>query len=118
MEAAKHSGAEVPFLRPANLAGDDVHSVHVVLHVLDWLEQQRYPQPAGVMMLLPTSPLRVANDVAVAADLFLERGAEALVSVCDLGKYMTNLRYLRGGTLVRVAPEVDPNSQRQGLEKL
>jgi len=117
-EAAKQSGAEVPFVRPANLAGDDVHSVHVVLHVLDWLEQERQLQPAGIMMLLPTSPLRTANDVAAAADLFIERGAKAVVSVCDLGKYMTNLRYVREGALVPVSPEVDRNAQRQGLEKL
>jgi CMP-N,N'-diacetyllegionaminic acid synthase len=118
MEVAKQSGAEVPFIRPAQLAGDDVHSVHVVLHVLEWLEQQRQSEPAGIMMLLPTSPLRTADDVAAAADLFLVRGAEALVSVSDLGKYMTNLRYLRGESLVPIAPEVDLNAQRQGLEKL
>jgi len=118
MEVAKQSGAEVPFVRPAKLAGDDVHSVHVILHVLDWLEQERESEPSGIMMLLPTSPLRTAGDVAAAADLFHVRGAEALISVCDLGKYMTNLRYVREGALVPIAPGDDRNAQRQGLEKL
>lgn len=118
MEASKKSGAEVPFVRPANLARDDVHSVHVVLHVLDWLEHESQSLPAGIMMLLPTSPLRTADDVAAATDLFLERSAEALVSVCDLGKYMTNLRYVRDGVLVPVSTGIDRNAQRQGLENL
>ena len=118
MEVSRQSGAEVPFVRPANLAGDDVHSVNVILHVLDWLEQEHQAEPSGIMMLLPTSPLRTAGNVAAAADLFYERNAEALISVCDLGKYMTNLRYLHEGLLVPVSPGVDRNAQRQGLEKL
>ncbi len=110
-------GAEVPFMRPAHLAGDDVHAVHVVLHALDWLEQQGQ-KPTGVMMLLPTSPLRLATDIQAAVELFERKQAPAVISVIDLGKYMTNLRYLEGEALERVAPEENPNAQRQGLRKL
>lgn len=110
-------GAEVPFMRPAHLAGDDIHAVHVVLHALDWLEQQGQ-KPSGVMMLLPTSPLRLATDIQAAVELFERKQAPAVISVIDLGKYMTNLRYLDGDALERVAPEEDPNAQRQGLRKL
>ncbi|MGI6855493.1 cytidylyltransferase domain-containing protein [Mesorhizobium sp. 1B3] len=117
-DVAHHWGAEVPFTRPAPLASDDIHAVHVALHALDWLEQQEGYVPAGVMMLLPTSPLRLAEDVRGAADLFRETGAPAVVSVVDLGKYMTNLRYLDGMALERVASEENPNAQRQGLRKL
>lgn len=110
-------GAEVPFMRPAHLAGDDVHAVHVVLHALEWLEQ-RGSWPAGVMMLLPTSPLRLAADIQGAVNLFRAKEAPAVISVVDLGKYMTNLRYLDVDTLERVAPQENPNAQRQGLKKL
>lgn len=114
---ALECGAEVPFMRPAHLAGDDVHAVHVVLHALDWLEQQGQ-KPTGVMMLLPTSPLRLATDIQAAVELFERKQAPAVISVIDLGKYMTNLRYLEGDALERVAPEENPNAQRQGLRKL
>jgi N-acylneuraminate cytidylyltransferase/CMP-N,N'-diacetyllegionaminic acid synthase len=115
---AREWGAEVPYIRPRSLAEDDVHAVHVVLHALDWLEREENYKPEGVMMLLPTSPLRLANDINDVIGLFYRKKAHSVVSVVDLGKYMTNLRYLNGDCLVRVAQNEDPNAQRQGLNKL
>jgi N-acylneuraminate cytidylyltransferase/CMP-N,N'-diacetyllegionaminic acid synthase len=115
---ARAAGAEVPFLRPVELARDDVHAVHVVFHVLDWLREHERVEPKGIMMLLPTSPLRCPEDIVGAVNLYQSRNATAVISVVDLGKYMTNLRYLRGDELAVVAPEENKNAQRQGLEKL
>lgn len=115
---AREWGAEVPYIRPRMLAGDDVHAVHVVLHAIDWLQREESYRPEGALMLLPTSPLRLASDITGAVDLFRRKNAPALVSVVDLGKYMTNLRYLDGDRVVRVAPEQNPNAQRQGLKRL
>lgn len=117
-ETARRFGAETPFTRPADLARDNVHAVQVVLHALDWLEQDGCAAPEGVMMLLPTSPLRRSEDVRDAVRLFRERDAPSVVSVCDTGRYMTNLRFLRGGQLVMAVPSENRNAQRQGLEKL
>lgn len=111
-------GAEVPYLRPPGLASDDIHSVHVVLHAIDWLDDERGELPTGIMMLLPTSPLRLASDISGVADLFFREKASSVVSVVNLGKYMTNLRFLEGNRLLRVAPSENPNAQRQGLEKI
>lgn len=116
--AARAAGADVPFTRPAEIARDEVHAVHVVLHVLDWLAVEEGTVPEGVMMLLPTSPLRRPADVRGAVALFREGDADAVISVADLGKYMTNLRFLRGERLEMVAPGEDRNAQRQGLDKL
>lgn len=111
-------GAEVPFMRPSHLAEDRVHSIHVVQHVLKFLETREGMLPYGIMMLLPTSPLRTAQDVVSAIDIFMQERANAVISVVDLGKYMTNLRYIQDGKLVRVAQQENPNAQRQGLETL
>ena len=115
---ARDAGAEVPFMRPSFLALDEVHAVEVVLHVLDWLRKEEGVVPEGVMMLLPTSPLRRSEDIQGAVELFRSRGAQSVVSVVDLGKYMTNLRYMRGEQLEMVDPSENRNAQRQGLEKL
>ncbi|NDH68984.1 MAG: acylneuraminate cytidylyltransferase family protein [Gammaproteobacteria bacterium] len=117
-DTARIYGAEVPFNRPAHLADDQVHSVHVVLHALDWLKKNEEYSPDGIMMLLPTSPLRRASDIRGAVEMFKLRQAPAVIGVVDLGKYMTNLRYLDEEHLERVAPMEDPNAQRQGLKKL
>jgi len=81
-QVARQLGAEVPFLRPADLASDTATSVEVVLHALDWLQQNEYAQPDFVMLLQPTSPLRTAEDIEAAVVLQREKQAEAVVSVC------------------------------------
>lgn len=55
---ARESGAEVPFLRPAELAADDVLDLPVFLHALDWLERNEDYRPRTVVHLRPTSPIR------------------------------------------------------------
>ena len=78
--AASH-GAEVPFGRPAELAGDNASSIDVVIHAIDLLAA------AGrvfdlVVLLEPTSPLREASDIDNGLSRMLSLGASAVVSVC------------------------------------
>lgn len=51
-------GWQVPFLRPAALAGDEAPTFGAVLHALDWWRATHGADPAAVMVLQPTSPLR------------------------------------------------------------
>lgn len=62
-EVAQHYGAEVPYMRPAHLALGSVHSVHTVLHHLDWCEEANQVPPTGVFMLLPTNLFRTGQDL-------------------------------------------------------
>ena len=59
---ASSYGADVPFLRPAELATDTATSVDVVLHALDFYEGKgkRFDY---VALLEPTSPLRKVQDL-------------------------------------------------------
>lgn len=78
LAAARASGAETPFVRPASLAKDDTPGIDVVLHALDVL-----PPFDWVVLLQPTSPLRTAMDIDAAFAQCLEAGAPACVSVCE-----------------------------------
>ncbi len=70
---AREWGAEVPFMRPAELAQDHTTDYPVMRHVLDWLlENERY-QPDLVVQLRPTSPLRPIGLVDAAVSLLLEQ---------------------------------------------
>jgi N-acylneuraminate cytidylyltransferase len=51
-------GAEVPFLRPAELAQDDTPDLPLFQHALRWLEDHDGYRPDIVVQLRPTSPLR------------------------------------------------------------
>ena len=57
-EARRH-GAEVPFLRPAELASDEAGMVPVLQHAVRWLEASGGPRPTLVATIQPTSPFRV-----------------------------------------------------------
>lgn len=60
---AKKYGAEVPFLRPKELAGDTSHDIEFLTHALDFLKEKESYVPDIVLRLPPTSPLRLAEDI-------------------------------------------------------
>jgi len=74
------AGVEVPFLRPAELAGDTTPSLDVILHALDWMEG-RGDLFDAVCLLQPTSPFRAPGFIAEAVRIFREAQCDALVSV-------------------------------------
>ncbi|MEP6667792.1 MAG: acylneuraminate cytidylyltransferase family protein [Chthoniobacter sp.] len=81
-EVATRYGAEVPFMRPAELATDAAGSLGVVLHALDWLAAQG-GEPDYLLLLQPTSPLRTSADIDGAARLAIERQADAVLGICE-----------------------------------
>jgi N-acylneuraminate cytidylyltransferase len=81
-EAARRAGAEVPFLRPAELAQDTSEDWPVFVHALTWLERQEGWRPDLIVNLRPTSPLRRATHVDDAVDLLLRTGADSVKAVC------------------------------------
>ncbi len=78
---ARTHGAEVPFLRPPELSRDDSPHIPVLLHALTWLREHQGRLPDWLVLLQPTSPLRLARDVDDAVDLALARDADAVVSL-------------------------------------
>ena len=77
-------GAEVPFLRPAELASDETPTFSVVRHALQWLEQHEAYQPELVVLLQPTSPLRRSRHIDQALELLLSSEADSVVSLCEV----------------------------------
>lgn len=57
-DIARQYGAEVPFMRPAELARDETVDLPVFEHALRWIEENEGTQPRAVVQLRPTSPLR------------------------------------------------------------
>jgi CMP-N-acetylneuraminic acid synthetase len=55
---ARKYGAEVPFMRPAELAQDETPDFPVFEHVIDWLKDNEGYVPDIVVQLRPTSPIR------------------------------------------------------------
>lgn len=79
---ARSIGLSVPFMRPEALATDTATSIDVFVHALGACENADKTQYDVIVVLQPTSPFRTSNHVSKALDLFLEREADQLVSVC------------------------------------
>jgi CMP-N,N'-diacetyllegionaminic acid synthase len=81
---ARLGGAEVPFLRPAELARDDSPSHEVIVHAVEWLGHHEGAIPEFVVLLQPTAPLRRSSDVDAALARLQASDADSVVSVCPV----------------------------------
>jgi len=79
--AAAAAGAEVPCLRPAELARDDSGTELAVRHLLNTLSSSESWVPDVVIVLEPTSPARRAFHVKEAADMFRNDSVDSVASV-------------------------------------
>ncbi|MCL5072004.1 MAG: acylneuraminate cytidylyltransferase family protein [Actinobacteria bacterium] len=80
-KVAKDFGAEVPFIRPADLATDAAGKVGVIKHALISCEKIFGEIYDVVMDLDVTSPIRKVADLENAFNLFLEKKSKTLFSV-------------------------------------
>ena len=79
---ARQLGADVPFMRPAELAADETPGTAPVLHAISQL-----PDYEWVLLLQPTSALRSAADIDGIWQFCQEQGAPSAVSVCEVSKH-------------------------------
>lgn len=76
-DAARALGVEVPFLRPAALSNDAASSEDVLIHALDAVGKNS----ALAVLLQPTSPLCLGEDIDAAIEACVAAKAPACVSV-------------------------------------
>jgi CMP-N,N'-diacetyllegionaminic acid synthase len=82
---AKDHGAELPFIRPAELATDTAKTIDVIYHSLEFYKE-RGVSFNYLALLEPTSPLRAEGDIDKSIKLLSDQEAEAdsLVSVGEV----------------------------------
>lgn len=71
-DVAKKFGAEVPFIRPAELAEDLTPDLPVFQHAIKWLKENENYEPDYIVHLWATSPYRKDGDIDKAIELALE----------------------------------------------
>lgn len=80
---AKDNGADVPFLREASLANDTSSTWDVIKYVLKKYTAMNQCFDS-VTVLQPTSPLRSEKDIYHAYQMFVQKKAHAVISVCEM----------------------------------
>ena len=105
-----------PFLRPKNLGKDETPTTNVILHALDWLDENRPGQYNTFILLEPTAPLRKTEDITRSIAMMRDDASiKAVVSVCDNHRmhpaisFRVNRGYLQPNTDM-------PHLRRQSLE--
>ncbi|MCI0566097.1 acylneuraminate cytidylyltransferase family protein [bacterium] len=86
-EIARMHGADVPFMRPAELAEDASTSIAVVQHAVSWIRENENEIYDYVMILQPTSPLRTAEDIDACIKIADETHADSVMSMKELDDF-------------------------------
>lgn len=82
-EVAKEYGAKVPFLRPVELATDESDTWETVRYVIKTYKSLGWKFDT-IALLQPTSPLRRANHIKEAYNLYIKNNANSVMSVCEV----------------------------------
>jgi CMP-N-acetylneuraminic acid synthetase len=81
---ARDFGAEVPFLRPAEFAGDMAPALGVIKHAFGLVKTQNDQTYDAAAYLQPTSPFRTTAQIDAAVSLFARHCPDTLVSVTQV----------------------------------
>lgn len=115
-EVCRRLGADV-IERPPELALDKTPTLPVVQHALARAEATDGRRYGAVVLLQPTTPLRLAEDVEQCVAMLRETGAESVVSVVDVGgNHPLRMKKFEGGRLVNYVEQDGENMRpRQDL---
>jgi len=82
-DISKQCGAEVPFMRPDALSGDQVATVDVLLHAIEWLTEDDKYNFDILVLLHATAPLRSIQDIDSCIAMLKDTKADNIFSVAE-----------------------------------
>jgi CMP-N-acetylneuraminic acid synthetase len=112
-EEARRHGAEVPFLRPAELASDEAGMVPVLQHAVAWLERTAAIRPNLIVTLQPTSPFRTGSDIDRTIHKLLETSADSAQTATEATYHPFFMKTLDGDRTIPLFPEGHKFVRRQ-----
>ena len=109
-EVARRYGAQVPFMRPSELARDDTPGIEPALHALD--QNKDWDR---LVLLQPTSPLRSTADIDACVELAERAGAPSAASLVEPSKHPYWMYRLEADGRMRPLMDVPEVANRQDL---
>ncbi|MFM8312738.1 MAG: cytidylyltransferase domain-containing protein, partial [Deltaproteobacteria bacterium] len=103
-EISQKYGAEVPFMRPPELATDESPEWLSWRHALDYMRHSSGSLPEVMVSLPATSPLRVVSDVESCLDEFSKGACDVVVTVTEAHRnpYFNMVKEKSDGTVALV----------------
>ena len=116
-QVARQYGAEVPFLRPAELSGDHVPMVPVLQHAVSFVEEQDRLRLDWICLLQPTEPFRTVEDIREALRLGEAGECDSVISVVRVfSVHPILMKRIEGGRLLPYCVEEKEGTRRQDYE--
>jgi len=85
-QVARGYGAEVPFLRPLELARDEVSLIPVIKHAMEFMDELGWRADI-IASLQPTAPFTQPEDIDAAVRKLVETGCDSVVSVESIERH-------------------------------
>ena len=115
-DIAAPMGAQNYFYRPGNLAADNAKAIDNYLFTIKKLNDEFDYNIKEFVVLQPTSPLRRAKDIDEAVNLFKNKNADSVVSVCDFDHPLEWAKKIDDdGRIQSFFDDADQNLNRQDL---
>lgn len=116
-EIALKYGAEVPFLRPDYLATDEAKAIDNYIYTIHRLSETYNEDIDSIIVLQPTSPLRLTEDIDRAIMMFQEKQADSVISYTQEAHPIFWHKYIdEEGRLINIFDD-DTLANRQALHK-
>jgi CMP-N,N'-diacetyllegionaminic acid synthase len=115
-EVSKKCGAEVPFLRPKELADDQAKTIDVLIHAINELKK-RGEKYDYLILLQPTQPLRKSWHIDEAIQQIVNNKAESLVSVSEVKEHPILIRTINESGNTERLRKVNSTVRRQEFPK-
>lgn len=117
-EVSKKYGAQVPFLRPQELALDNSTTFDAVQHALDFYSTSFNETFDYVVLLEPTSPLREKDDIDNMIEKLVrnESSYDSIVSIGEVHEHPSIMKKIVGDSLVPFCEDLELTSRRQDNE--
>ena len=114
---ARDDGAEVPFMRPAELAGDKVPTVPVLQHAVRFIEEQDSVRMDWVCLLQPTEPFRTVEDLEAGLNLGFAGDCDSVISVTQVfATHPILMKRIDNGRLLPFCIEEKEGTRRQDYQ--
>jgi CMP-N-acetylneuraminic acid synthetase len=106
---ARKAGAEVPFMRPVELAQDNSPERSVWRHALEYLKANEGAYPDVLTVVPATAPLRLPEDLERCLDEFVQGDVDTVITVAEPHRnpYFNMVKARADGGVELVIPPVD-----------
>jgi len=116
---AREYGAEVPFMRPREIAGPQSTEMEFLEHALNWLKEDENYVPDFIVLLYPTAPLRTTTSIDKAIECMIRHPeANSLRSVCSCHEHPYKMWVIQGEYLVPFVPLEDSSMHTWSYQRL